>query len=174
MADSSIQIIRKNIYTIDIKDENDNVFHTLEFHLGDSNFPIRMLELYDNAFIEIEKIREKEEELKKEILTEGITEVPEIENITIENVENVEHKLSPATRKFYYFEAEAYNNLRNVLDKFLGQGTCQAIFGDCNDKEEFAEFLNGLLPEFEKMGVKMQDIQKKMYKKYAPKTNKVI
>ena len=132
-----------------------------------------MLELYDNAFKELELLEKKEEELKAKILAEGITEVPGIENVTVENV-NKHIELSPATREFYLTEAEGYNTLRTILDKFLGKGTCQAIFGDYNDKEMFADFLEGLMPEFEKMGVKIQDIQKTMYKKYAPKKNKVI
>ena len=173
MADGSIKIIKKNIYTIDINDEYDNVIHTLEFHLNDANFPVKMLELYDNAFKALELLEKKEEELKAKILAEGITEVPEIENVTVENV-NKHIELSPATREFYLTEAEGYNTLRTILDKFLGKGTCQAIFGDYNDKEMFADFLEGLMPEFEKMGVKIQDIQKTMYKKYAPKKNKVI
>lgn len=173
MADGSIKIVKKNIYTIDIKDEDENVIHTLTFHLNDANFPVKMLELYDSAFKELEKLEKKEEELKQKILAEGITEVPDIENVTIENI-NTHVELSPATREFYLTEAEGYNTLRTILDKFLGSGTCQAIFGDYNDKEMFADFLEGLMPEFEKMGVKMQDIQKNMFKKYAPKRNKVI
>jgi hypothetical protein len=175
MADGSLKVIRnKNIYTVDLTDAEDNVFHTLTFHLGDANFPIKILELYDDAFREMNKLEEQEEEIKKEILAEGVKEVPEIENITIENIKSREFELSPATRKFYYMEAEGYSKLREILDKFLGKGTCQAIFGDYNDKEEFADFLNGLLPEFEKMGVKIQNIQQNMYKKYAPKKNTVI
>ena len=150
MADGSIKIIKKNIYTIDINDEYDNVIHTLEFHLNAANFPVKMLELYDNAFKELELLEKKEEELKAKILAEGITEVPEIENVTVENV-NKHIELSPATREFYLTEAEGYNTLRTILDKFLGKGTCQAIFGDYNDKEMFADFLEGLMPEFEKM-----------------------
>lgn len=173
MADGSIKIIKKNIYTIDIKDEHENVIHTLTFHLNDANFPVKMLELYDSAFKELEKLEKKEEELKQKILDEGIKEVPEIENVTVENI-NTYVELSPATREFYLTEAEGYNTLRTILDNFLGNGTCQAIFGDYNDKEMFADFLEGLMPEFEKMGVKMQDIQKNMFKKYAPKRNKVI
>ncbi len=174
MSDGSIRIIKKNIYTIDLKDKEDNVFHTLQFHLGDANFPVKVLELYDDAYKEISKIEEKESELKKEILSEGITEVPEIESITVDNIKNIEIELSPATRKFYYMEAEAYERLREILDNFFGRGTCQAIFGDYNDKEEFADFINNLLPEFEKMGVRIQNIQQNMYKKYAPKKNRVI
>lgn len=174
MADGLLKITKKNIYTIDLQDENDNVFHTLSFHLGDANFPIKVLELYDDAFREMQKLEEQEEIIKKEILAEGITEVPVIENITVENIEKREVELSPATRKFYYMEAEGYNKLREILDKFLGDGTCKAIFGDYNDKEEFADFLNGLLPEFEKMGVRIQNIQQNMYKKYAPKKKTVI
>lgn len=174
MANSSIKITRKNIYTIDIKDESNNVFHTLEIHYGDTNFPIKMMKLYDEAFKQIDELKTKEDELKKEILEEGHKEVPEITNITADNITMYEDVLSPAMKKFYRLEAEGYDHLRKILDEFLGKGTCEAIFGEYNDKEEFADFLNGLLPEFEKMGVKMQDIQKNMYKKYAPKTNKVI
>ena len=175
MADGSLKIIRnKNIYTIDLTDAEDNVFHTLTFHLGDANCPIKILELYDDAFREMNKLEEQEEQIKKEILAEGIKEVPDIENITVENIKSREFELSPATRKFYYMEAEGYSKLREILDKFLGKGTCEAVFGDYNDKEEFADFLNGLLPEFEKMGVKIQNIQQNMYRKYAPKRNKVI
>lgn len=174
MANSSIKIINKNIYTIDIKDEDDNIIHTLKFHINDANFPIKMMEAYDKAKKVMEKLEIKEEELKKKILDEGIKEVPDIENITVENIENTDIDLSPATREFYMLEAQVYQELREILDSFLGKGTCEAIFGDYNDKDVFSDFLEGLLPEFEKMGVKIVDIQKNMYKKYAPKTNKVI
>jgi len=174
MANSSIKITNKNIYTIDIKDEDDNIIHTLKFHINDANFPVRMIEAYDKAKKVMSGLEEKEEELKNKILAEGITEVPYIENITTENVENTEFELSPSIREFYMLEAKVYEELREVLDSFLGKGSCQAIFGDYNDKDAFSDFLEGLLPEFEKMGVKIVDIQKNMYKKYAPKTNKVI
>ena len=174
MANGSIKVTKKGIYTIDIKDENDNVIHTLVFHLSDANFPIKMMDLYDKANKQIREIEEKESELKKKILDEGLTEVPEIENVTVENVEKSKFELSPATREFYLMEANGYEKLREILDEFLGEGTCEAIFGEYNDKDTFMEFLEGLLPEFEKMGVKIKDIQKNMYRKYAPKNNKVI
>ncbi len=174
MSNGSIKITKKNIYTIDLLNDENEVFYTLKFHIGDTKFPVKILELYDDAFKEMKKLEEQEELLKKEILNEGHKEVPYIENITAENIKNMENELSPAMRKFFYMEAEGYDRLRNLLDKFLGEGTCQAIFGDYNDKEEFADFLKGLLPEFEKMGVRIQNIQQNMYKKYAPKNNKVI
>lgn len=174
MANSSIQIINKNIYTIDIKDEEDNIIHTLKFHLNDANFPIKMMELYDKANKELKDLEVKEEELRQKIIAEGLKEVPEIENVTAENIKNTDMELSPATREFYMMEAKGYERLREILDEFLGKGTCQAIFGDYNDKDLFADFLEGLLPEFEKMGVKIIDIQKNMYRKYAPKNKRVI
>ena len=174
MANSSIQIINKNMYTIEIKDENDNTIHILKFNLNDANLPIKALELYDDFYKEMTNIEEMEEKLKNEILTEGIKEVPDIENITPENIKEHENILSPATMKFFYLEANAYNKIREILDKFLGKGTCQAIFGDYNDREAFTDFVNGLVPEFEKMGIKMQNIHQNMYKKYAQKSKKVI
>ena len=174
MANSQIRIAKKNLYTIDLKDENDNVFHTLTFHLGDANLPMKLLQLYDDAIRELKKLEETEESLKKEILAEGNTEVPDIENITAEEIQKKEPELSPATRKFFYAEAEGYNRLRVILDKLLGEGTCDIVFGDYNDKEEFTDFLNALTPEFEKMGVRISNIQKNLYSKYAPKNNQVI
>lgn len=174
MANSSIKLINKNIYTVDIKDEDDNIIHTLKFHINDANFPIIMMEAYDKARKVMTQLEEKEEELKQKIKDEGNTEVPVIENITVENIENADVPLTPAMREFYMLEAQVFQELREIMDGFLGKGTCQAIFGDYNDKDLFSDFLEGLLPEFEKMGVKIIDIQKNMYKKYAPKTNKVI
>ncbi len=174
MANSSIKLINKNIYTVDIKDEYDNVIHTLKFHLNDANFPVKMLELYDKANKEIINIKAKEDELKQKILEEGNTEVPAIDDITIENIESIDTELSPAMKEFFTAEAQAYQSLREILDDFLGKGTCQAIFGEHNDRDMFTEFLEGLLPEFEKMGIKMVNIQQNMYKKYSPKANKVI
>lgn len=174
MANSSIKLINKNIYTVDIKDEDDNIIHTLKFHINDANFPIKIMEAYDKAKKVMTELEEKEEELKQKILDEGIKEVPDIDNITVENIENTDIELSPATREFYMLEAKIYEELRDILDSILGKGSCAAIFGEYNDKDVFSEFLEGLLPEFEKMGVKIVDIQKNMYKKYAPKTNKVI
>lgn len=174
MANSSIKIVNKSIYTIDIKDENDNIIHILKFNLNDANFPVRALELYDSAFQEMERLEEQEEKIKNKLLDEGVTQVPNIENLTQENIKENEDILSPTMREFFCLEANGYNKLREILDKFLGTGTCQSIFGDYNDRETFKDFLNGLLPELEKMGVKMQNIQKNMYKKHAPKQKRII
>jgi len=174
MANSSIKLTNKNVYTIDITDENDKIIHTLKFHINDANFPIRIMNLFDKVHKEIETLNVKEEKLKKEILNEGLAEVPEIENITAENIENTNIELSDATRAFYMFQAEEYEKIREVIDELCGKGTCQAIFGEYNDKDMFVEFLDGLLPEFEKMGVKIANVQKAMYQKYAPKNKKVI
>ena len=152
MANSSIKLINKNIYTVDIKDEDDNIIHTLKFHINDANFPIKIMEAYDKAKKEKKKLEKKEEELKQKILNEGLKEVETF------NIENTDIELSPATREFYMLEAKIYEELRDILDSILGKGSCAAIFGEYNDKDVFSEFLEGLLPEFEKMGVKIVDI----------------
>lgn len=174
MSNSSIKLSNKNVYTIDITNESDEVIHTLKFHINDANFPIKLMNLFDRANKEIEILNEEEERLKKKILDEGLTEVPEIENVTAENIENMNIELSDATREFYMFQAKEYIKIREVLDELCGKGTCEAIFGEYNDKDMFMDFLDGLLPEFEKMGVKITNIQKTMYQKYAPKNKKVI
>lgn len=172
MANGSIKIINKSRYTIDIKDENDEVFHTLVFNLDDVNFPIKAIEFFDDAKRTIRELQEEENHLKREILSAGIEEVDEIENVTEDNIEKVD--LPKPVKEFYYMQARAFQKLRDLLDGFLGKGTCDVIFGDVNSVSMFKDFVNGLAPEFEKMGVRIEKAQENLYKKYAPKNKRVM
>lgn len=172
MANGTIKITNKSRYTIDIKDENDEVFHTLVFNLDDVNFPIKAIEFFDDAKRTLRKLQDEENTLKAQLLSDGINEVIEIEDITEENIDKVE--LPKQIKEFYLMQARAFEELRNLLDNFLGKGTCEAIFGDVNSVSMFREFVEGLTPEFEKMGVRIEAAQANLYKKYAPKNKSVM
>lgn len=61
-----------------------------------------------------------------------------------------------------------YTDARAALDKFLGEGACQKIFGDKNYSDMFSDLLAALQPEFEKMGLDAERIKHTAAEKHKP------
>lgn len=70
-------------------------------------------------------------------------------------------------------EAEMYSTvfaqMREAMDGFLGTGACQKIFGDRNYLEMFDDLTEQLEPHIKKMGINIQNIQKRVIEKYGKK-----
>jgi hypothetical protein len=166
----AIQIKNGSKYTIDILDEEGKIYHQIIFNLDDINLPARVLEFYNMAQTEFKKLEEKETEAKQRLATSGIKEIEDIENVTEEQVEI----LKGDVKYFYQIQLDAFTKLREIIDGLCGSDTCQKIFGDINSYDMFNSFIQGLVPEFEKMGIKMKTMQNNLYKKYKPDNAKVL
>lgn len=166
----SIVIQNKNQYVIDILNGDGQVYHKIVFNLDDINLTAKVLEFYNNAQVEIGKIEKSQEEARAKLEASGVSELEDLKNVTQGNIVTLPDNI----KEFYQVQIDGFNTLRKLLDDFLGQGTCQKIFGDVNSYSMFESFINGLIPEFEKMGVKISNMKKQMYQKYKVDNGKVL
>lgn len=170
MGNGSIIIQNKNRYVIDILDGDGNVYHQIAFNLDDVNLTGKVIDFYNNAMNAIESMGKEEEECKKRLIESGITEIEDIKNIVKDNIV----ELPTEVKNFYEIQIEGFNKIRQLLDDFIGKGTCEKIFGDVNSFSMFNAFIEGLVPEFEKMGVKMSNMKKQIHQKYSVDNGKVL
>lgn len=166
----SIVIQNKNQYVIDILNGEGQTYHKIVFNLDDINLTAKVIEFYNNAQIEIANIEKKQEEARAKLEAMGVSELENIRNVTKDNIV----VLPDNVKEFYQVQLDGFNTLRKLFDDFLGEGTCQKIFGDVNSYSMFESFINGLIPEFEKMGIKINNMKKQMYQKYKVENGKVL
>lgn len=138
---------REDFYRLQINDTNDYI----EFDLTDISLPERVMNAADNiAKMDIDYQREKEEIAK---------------NITSE-----EEKV----RKLIQLEKEKSLAMRKEFDSFLGEGSCQKIFGNANYYGMYLQLFDALEPHFKKMEIKLKKGKEKLAKKYLNNDSDVI
>lgn len=163
----AIVIQNKNVYTIDILDGNGNVYHQIKFNLDDVNLTGKVIEFYNDAQNTIKEIEKRQDEAKKKLEALGVDEIKQITDV--EEGEMI--KMPDEFKEFYDVQIWGFQELRRLIDALLGYGTCNKIFGDVNSYEMFETFINGLVPEFEKMGIRVQNMKKQLFEKYNGKNN---
>lgn len=155
-SQGGLSIKRKDIYTIRIYDEKGNYTgNDLEFNLSDINLVLK----YNNAIEEIKKI--KNHIKMQEIIINKRQDVPG-------------EFLSKNQKDLHLLYSNAYKDMRKAMDKFLGKNGCQKIFGDIDYIEMFDDLIEWLKPEFEKMGLNMENIKNRIKEKYSTKKDNVI
>lgn len=138
---------REDFYRLQINDTNDYI----EFDLTDISLPERVMNAADNiAKMDIDYQKEKEEIAK---------------NITSE-----EEKV----RKLIQLEKEKSLAMRKEFDSFLGEGSCQKIFGNANYYGMYLQLFEALEPHFKKMEIKLKKGKEKLAKKYLNNDSDVI
>ena len=58
------------------------------------------------------------------------------------NCKTLDEKVEFITKTVQYY--------KGVIDRCFGEGTSQIVFGDCNTLEMFSDFLEGIMPYYEK------------------------
>ena len=138
---------REDFYRLQINDTNDYI----EFDLTDISLPERVMNAADNiAKMDIDYQRKKEEITK--------------------NVTSEEEKV----RKLIQLEKEKSLAMRKEFDSFLGEGSCQKIFGDANYYGMYLQLFDALEPHFKKMEIKLKKGKEKLAKKYLNNDSDVI
>lgn len=138
---------REDFYRLQINDTNDYI----EFDLTDISLPERVMNAADNiAKMDIDYQREKEEITK--------------------NVTNEEEKV----KKLIQLEKEKSLAMRKEFDSFLGEGSCQKIFGNANYYGMYLQLFEALEPHFKKMEIKLKKGKEKLAKKYLNNDSDVI
>lgn len=126
---NSLRVTNKDLYVIEVNDNGD----TIEIAKNDVDLPLKVAKCHDD----IQKIVKRLEDLDK--LERG--EIKEGQVFTDSEIE-----------EFTTF-SECYSAMRKAVDRLLGEGACQKIFGDNNWLEMFDDLFEALQPHFEAMGV---------------------
>ena len=130
---------KEDFYRLQINDTDDYI----EFDLTDISLPERVMNAADNiAKLDTEYQKEKED----------------ISN----TCENEEEKV----RKLIRLEKEKSLAMRKEFDSFLGDGSCQKIFGNANYYGMYLQLFDALEPHFKKMQIKLKKGKEKLAKKY--------
>lgn len=138
---------REDFYRLQINDTEDYI----EFDLTDISLPEKVMNAADNiAKMDIDYQREKEE------ITKSVT--------------NEEEKV----RKLIQLEKEKSLAMRKEFDSFLGEGSCQKIFGNANYYGMYLQLFEALEPHFKKMEIKLKKGKEKLAKKYLNNDSDVI
>lgn len=136
-----LRVEKDNVYKIEVNDKGE----CIEFDLLDIELPIKLI----NASEELKK--------QKKIYKE------KIEKLKNENLNPAEDML-----KQYEIDKEFCQTMRDVLDSFLGENSCQKIFGNTNRIGMFDDFFVQLEPHLDKIIINVEQIKKDLIEKYEP------
>lgn len=155
-----LRIQRKDIYEIEVNDNGD----TLVFAMGDLSLPFRLNEAYE----EISRIQER--------LQQKITVINKQQDHRDKNSAMTKNQISIMTA-----QKEAFADMRKAMDKFLGEGGCQKVFGDANYLEMYNDLFEELskkgedgLSHLDRMKISSDSISKRIEEKYSTIKNQVI
>ena len=111
-------------------------------------------------------------------LFQALDKIKEIENEFYEKSKDLKTEKDIANAELYFFQ-----QLREAMDSFLGEGACRKIFGDRNYYSMFDDLfkeLNRKRPElggkshFDKMRLSVEETNKKIVSKYKKNKKRVI
>lgn len=136
-----------DFYQLEI-DDNGNY---IEFDLADIGLAERIMSAGD----ELEKLALEEEEEKERIMTEETNSVKQ-------------------ARRLIELSSRVDKKKRELFDSFLGEGTCEKIFGNRKTEKQYFKLLEALEPHFKKMNFQIRKGKEKLAEKYLPKDEEVI
>ncbi|MCD7722690.1 MAG: hypothetical protein LUH82_01885 [Clostridiales bacterium] len=139
-----LRIERKGLYEIEVNDKGE----TIVFDTRDIELPYRANEAFKRIQSIVEKSRAKIQLIEKEQAKE-------------------DGFLTSKETKMLELTQKTFQQMREAMDGFLGNGACQKIFGDTNYAEMFDDLQEALQPHFEKMGILNQNLEEKIADKYG-------
>ena len=179
-VNSSFRVKSKTLYVIEVNDKGE----TISFDTEDINLSTNLIECWQNIQTQLSNFIKLENELVKKIQDERKNKkadeiiLEDTDDVDFANVEKFIDSLalpiSENEKELIYAQKDFYMKCREIMDRFLGNGACQKIFGDSNYKLMFNDLFDKLLPEFEKMGANTEKVKKDIYKKYMPKKSKRV
>lgn len=148
-----LRIAKRNIYEIEVNDRGE----TIQFDMEDIELPFKCQE----AMEEVAKIQSN---LKAKLLL-----IQKKEDRKKKNSVYSDNQL--AMLKLY---KETFAAMRAAMDKFLGAGACQKIFGDRNYLEMYDDLFEQLEPHLKKMELTADGIRKRIESKYGSNSGDAI
>ena len=149
-----LQVKRENIFRIPIVridgvDNNDFI----ELDIEDISLPFRCIEALEKRDEILKEAKQMQQEMQRKINKNNQEEV---------------------TKEILEMWNQQYNKLREVFDLFLGEGTCNKIFGKKNYATMFDDLMDALTPFLDEFDMSFKNTKIKIEKKYAPKNKGVI
>ena len=141
-----LRVEKDNVYKIEVNDKGEYI----EFDLLDIELPIKLI----NASEELEKQKAIHEQ--------------KIDDLKASNLEPKESML-----KQYEIDKEFCKTMRGVIDGLFGEGSSQKIFGEANRLGMFNDFFTQLEPHLDKIVIDVEQVKKKLMKKYNVMENKI-
>ena len=141
-----LRVEKDNVYKIEVNDKGEYI----EFDLLDIELPIKLI----NASEELEKQKAIHEQ--------------KIDDLKASNLEPKESML-----KQYEIDKEFCKTMRGVIDGLFGEGSSQKIFGEANRLGMFNDFFTQLEPHLDKITIDVEQVKKKLMKKYNVMENKI-
>lgn len=148
-----IRIAKRDIYEIEVNDQGE----TIQFDLADIELPFKC----QMAFEEVSKIQNS---LKAKLVI-----LDKKEDHQKKGSIYTEKQL--ATLKLY---KETFAAMRVAMDKFMGEGACQKIFGDRNYLEMYDDLFEQLKPHLEKMELTTDGIRRRIESKYGDRAGDTL
>ncbi len=161
----SIRVESKSKYTIEVNDKGE----TISFDIADFRLPAKLLNVYTN----LEELTEKYEKESQKILKRKDITVKTIQAID-QKGNKINEEITKNTLDIMELTNKYYQDARNILDEFMGEGACQKIFGDVNYENMFDDLLENLEPHFKKMGLNYQKLQKGLTKKFKTSNSNIL
>lgn len=156
MSDANIEVKSKSLYTITVNGIPD----LIKLDLTDMGLPAKVIDIQ-------QKIKDREEKYQKKI-----------EEITAREDKTLESGITQNTLECLNALNDMCNELRVEVDRFLGKGVCQAIFGDANTLNMFSDLFEAIQPELEKAMAKgdmtLDKMKKSLVEKYKPQDESVL
>lgn len=148
-----LRIAKRDIYEIEVNDQGE----TIQFDLADIELPFKC----QAAFEEVTKIQNS---LKAKLVI-----LDKKEDHQKKGSIYTEKQL--ATMKLY---KETFAGMRAAMDKFMGEGACQKIFGDRNYLEMYDDLFEQLKPHLEKMELTTDGIRRRIESKYGDRAGDTL
>lgn len=159
---SGLRVEKRDIYRIEVNDDGDYI----EFDLADVNLGFRCREALEMI-----------DEIQKETI------VKEKEILELKEDDNTNSYISLKQKGLIDLEQETFLKMRKAMDRFLGEGACQKIFGDRNYYEMFDDLLEEFIKprnelggksHFDKLQITSDGIRKRIIDKYNKNKKSVI
>ena len=150
MSDGNIQIKSKSLYTITVNGVED----LIKLDLTDMSLPAKLVDV-------LQKVEQKQKDYEDKIKEINAREDKVIYQNLTQNSLDCLNALN-----------DMCNELRKEVDKFLGKGVCDAIFGEVNTYNMFNDLFEAIQPELEKAFKKgnmtLENMKKSLVDKYKP------
>lgn len=148
-----IRVRSKNLYVIEVNDAGE----TIEFDITDIELPFKL-----------ERTKQKIDDVRKWLKAQQIIISKQQDTAKKGDIMTVKER---ATVNAY---RDAFKKMRAAIDEFAGEGASQKIFGSQNYLEMFNDFMEAMLPHFEKMKINGEETIRRIEEKYSNKADDEI
>lgn len=147
---NKLRVENKGRYEIEVNDNGDKIY----LNLNDTRLLGKLL----NMIKDIEEKQKEYEARLQEILTR--------EDKPLEGFEDVKINITQNFVDYVQVTDDFCTLCKGYVDDIFGKGASEKIFGDRNDIDMFADFIEVLEPHLENASINMKNMKKDLVNKY--------